>query len=83
MEVNIDFEDASKCWRQNKKHDGNGYFVYICSYIHSSNGKRCRKVIYSQKLKNPYATMFVEVDRYKNHDNKDIFCKKHLCREIK
>ena len=28
-EVNIDFDDASKAWRANKKSIGNGQYVYI------------------------------------------------------
>jgi hypothetical protein len=41
-EVNIDFDDASACWRANKKHIGNGYFKYICSKV-LPNGKTCER----------------------------------------
>lgn len=37
----IDFDESSKAWRANKKYKGNGYFVYMCNYIHSDS-KRCR-----------------------------------------
>ena len=28
LDVSIDFDDASKQWRKNKRHTGNGCFVY-------------------------------------------------------
>ena len=79
MEFGIDFDEASKCWRQNKKYIGNGMFVYICGYIHS-NGKQCRRTIYSQTTTNPYSTIYhnLEINKYHNHKNKDFFCKQHL-----
>jgi hypothetical protein len=39
-DVNIDFDEASKMWRQNKKHIGNGVFKYICCAI-NKNGLPC------------------------------------------
>lgn len=39
-EVNIDFDEASKAWKQNKKSIGNGYYKYICSRC----GKSCYKM---------------------------------------
>ncbi len=30
FEVNIDFDDAIKAWRKNKKSMGNGSYKYIC-----------------------------------------------------
>jgi hypothetical protein len=27
----IDFDEASAAWRKNKKHIGNGQFVYLCA----------------------------------------------------
>lgn len=47
MEVNINFDEASSSWRQNKNILKNGMFSYkkskkVC--VHSEeNGKRCRK----------------------------------------
>ena len=29
-EVTIDFDDASACWRANKKHTGNETYKYVC-----------------------------------------------------
>jgi hypothetical protein len=29
-EVSIDFDDASACWRANKKHTGNETYKYVC-----------------------------------------------------
>ena len=81
--TDIDFDYASKCWRENKKYKGNGYFEYICNYIHS-NGKRCRRTIYSCILTNNYKNQLIGdyYDRYKRHPNKDFYCKKHLNRPI-
>ena len=36
----IDFDDASACWRANKKHMGNGMFKYVCPYMKDDN-QRC------------------------------------------
>ena len=41
-EVNIDFDYASKCWRENKLHVGNCHYKYICP-IKLSNGNVCSK----------------------------------------
>lgn len=83
MEFGIDFEEASKCWRQNKKYIGNGMFAYICNHI-KSNGKQCRKIIYSQLPKKVYIDIYshLEIDKYSNHPNKNIFCKQHLNRKF-
>ena len=82
MSQEIDFDYASKCWRANKKYKGKGYFVYICNYIHS-NGKRCRRTIYNCILTNNYKCQFNTgdyYDKYRNHPNNNIFCKRHLNR---
>lgn len=41
-EVNIDFDEASEAWKQNKKSIGSGCYKYICEAIRT-NGKKCRK----------------------------------------
>jgi len=41
-EVNIDFDEASALWRQNKKHIGQGHFKYICTAV-KKDGKTCCK----------------------------------------
>jgi hypothetical protein len=48
MDNTIDFDEASKEWRKNKVHLGNGYFAYRCNYKHS-NGRQCNKVVSRQK----------------------------------
>lgn len=35
----VDFDEASKAWRENKKSIGNGSFKYICCV--DKNGKKC------------------------------------------
>ena len=41
-EVNIDFDEASISWKQNKKSIGNGQYKYICQ----KDGTNCSKVCY-------------------------------------
>ncbi len=36
-EVEIDFDEASKYWRNNKKHLGNSVFIYVCGATKKSN----------------------------------------------
>ena len=42
MEFGIDFDDASKCWRENKKRKENGTYAYKCMRL-TKEGKPCRK----------------------------------------
>lgn len=78
----IDFDEASKEWRKNKKKCKNGCFKYICNYIHS-NGKQCRRTILASETPNYYVCGFggcTFVDKYANHPNKNYYCKKHINR---
>lgn len=70
----MDFDEASKAWRSNKKHIGNGMFQYICEYIHS-DGKKCKKTCYAY-LSEKY-NINGEFGKIK-HKNEYIYCKKHL-----
>ena len=45
LEVNIDFDEASKAWHANKKSIGNSHYKYICE-INTKTGKQCGKVCY-------------------------------------
>ncbi len=77
MDNTIDFDEASKEWRKNKVHLGNGYFAYRCNYVHS-NGKRCNKVVSQQKQIVLYR---VREDWIKNTNLKYMeFCNKHIVR---
>ena len=45
-EVNIDFDEASAAWRQNKKQVSPGHFKYICTILKkdgTSCGNSCTK----------------------------------------
>ena len=44
-EVNIDFDEASEAWKQNKKSIGNGMYKYICQVV-TTNKKVCCKTVY-------------------------------------
>ena len=42
LEVNIDFDEASRYWNMNKKRIGNGCYAYICG-TPLKNGKFCKR----------------------------------------
>ena len=48
----IDFNEASRAWRANKKSIGNGSYKYICCGI-TKSGNHCRResIIYSDYCK--------------------------------
>ena len=82
LDNHIDFDEASKAWRKNKKQLKNGCFEYICNFVHS-NGKQCRKSIVTSKNKNLLIYGFggcILYDKYSNHPNKDYYCSKHINR---
>jgi hypothetical protein len=44
-EVNINFNESSYLWRQNKKYIGNGYFKYTTKCIQlTKSGKKCTRL---------------------------------------
>lgn len=81
---NIDFDKASEEWIKNKKHIGNGMFVYTCIYQHQ-NAKICGKKVYkdkdvsNQKYQNNFAGI-INYDLLKNHKYANKCCKRHLNR---
>ena len=46
-ENTIDFDDAFKEWRKNKKYLGNGYFEYKCRHFSITKSKFCNNKIVS------------------------------------
>jgi hypothetical protein len=46
LEVNIDFDEAIKEWRSNKKSIGNGHYKYICQVITVGKKNICEKSCY-------------------------------------
>ena len=42
---NINFDEASEAWKQNKKSIGNGMYKYICQSV-TTNKKVCCKTVY-------------------------------------
>ena len=42
LDIDIDFDEASLLWRQNKKHVGQGHFKYICAAV-KKDGNMCGK----------------------------------------
>lgn len=47
LEVNIDFDEASAAWMENKKKTKNGCCIYTCEHI-CKNGNKCKQ----ESLKN-------------------------------
>ena len=45
FEVNINFDEASAAWRQNKKKQRSGTFTYICG-TQLKNGNYCQKSVF-------------------------------------
>ena len=43
--VSIDFDYASRMWKKNKEHLGNGYYVYICGFT-TKKGTPCKNKCY-------------------------------------
>ena len=69
---NINFEEASDCWRQNKKYIGKGYFRYKC--------KLCDNLVYSYTTHHKHFNLFAnEFDMLnKNNPKQFEFCEDHL-----
>ena len=42
LNVNIDFDEASRYWNANKKRTGNGSYVYVCG-AQLKNGNFCKR----------------------------------------
>lgn len=83
MAQELDFDEASRAWRANKKRMGQ-MFVYICTYIHS-NGKRCRRTIENCVPANPYQVMSAwQCETAESDDEKsNVFCKQHKRRCVR
>jgi hypothetical protein len=45
FEVNINFDEASSVWRQNKKLQRSGTFTYVCG-TQLKNGSYCQNPVY-------------------------------------
>jgi ureidoglycolate hydrolase len=68
LDVNIDFDEASKCWRENKKVGLNGMFSYICNYK-LPNGKKCQKPYYSKSIN---YTQYINSNESNMNSNENI-----------
>jgi hypothetical protein len=67
MDFRFDFDDASECWKQNKKSVGNGMYVYICEAV-CKNGKKCnKKVCYKKNGKSNVLSTHCNLHFNKNH----------------
>ena len=78
FEVKIDFEEASKAWRGNKRYINGGYFKYKCQYKHT-NGKQCYRLTEACKP-SERPMMAWEYENREAHELNDEFCKQHARR---
>jgi len=49
LPVIIDFDDASLCWKSNKKYCGNGTYKYVCQQTMKS-GQKCGKICWKENM---------------------------------
>ena len=42
-ESGIDFDEASREWRKNKVHIGNGMFKYVCGALKADGKNNCKR----------------------------------------
>jgi hypothetical protein len=58
----IDFDEASRLWRQNKKYLGNGFFRYKCSHYSLTKNAFCNNALYYPQAycKYHYKIYFIE-----------------------
>lgn len=59
-EVNIDFDEASKAWKENKKSIGNGSYKYVCSKIGKNNNQCIAKCLPGEEYCRTHLRMFKE-----------------------
>lgn len=48
-EDNIDFDDASEAWKQNKMSIGNGSYIYLCKKMGIRNNKCIKKCLQGEE----------------------------------
>jgi hypothetical protein len=58
FKVNINFDDSSKHWRENKTHIGNGVYVYICTRINERNDRCILRCLPEEKYCKTHLKMF-------------------------
>ncbi len=71
----IDFDESSKCWRQNKIYIGRGYFKYKCNVLN------CNEPLYCYTTQNKLFLKFALPFDLNNQNNPNQFyyCETHLC----
>lgn len=67
-EVNIDFDEASKAWMDNKKSTGNGNYKYICEQI-TQMGEQCKR---EPKKSCCYCLIHLKINNKKLKNNTNI-----------
>jgi hypothetical protein len=49
-DMGIDFDEAQKAWRANKKYVGNGCFVYKCFYYSINKKRYCKNPLQEKSI---------------------------------
>lgn len=58
LEVNINFDEASAAWRENKKSIGNGSYKYICAKRGIKNNRCVQKCLPEEEYCKTHLKMF-------------------------
>jgi hypothetical protein len=59
----IDFDEASRLWRQNKKYLGNGYFRYKCAHFSFRRNAFCENKLYNSHIHCKYHYKIYFIDK--------------------
>lgn len=76
MDAEFDFDGASRAWRANKRHVGNGMFAYTCAYVHS-DGKPCRNIVEGQQMPALYRTVHPDWGTERKGRDPMRWCRRH------
>lgn len=61
MNNDINFDEASRCWRANKKYLGGGVFSYKCQHISEKTHKYCTNKLFYPHLYCKYHLKFMSL----------------------
>ena len=63
-EVNINFDEASECWKSNKKSIGNGSYRYVCCKRGKNNNLCIKKCLPGEDYCSVHYKMFINGNLY-------------------
>jgi hypothetical protein len=66
MDEDINFDEASRVWRLNKKHLGNGMFCYKCKHYSVRKGKYCENKLSNGSVYCKYHVKSMNINEYQH-----------------